>query len=443
MKTTVVWLGRDLRLADNPALKAAAAAGAVAPVFVWSPEEDGAWAPGAASRWWLHRSLESLDRDLRARGSRLVIKRGPVAEALAEAARECGAAGVAYNRVWEPRALAREKKVPGLRVHGGNVLFAPDAVKTKTGGPYRMFTPYWNRCGELPPPPAPVGAPGALRPPKKFPKGVALESLGLLPKLRWDAGLAESFAPGEAGAVAALKSFLRGPARDYAANRNLPASGGGSRLSPRLAFGELSVHRVWKEASGGDPSLKGGFLGELGWRDFGRHVLYHHPRTPEAPLAPRFTRFPWRRDPAGLEAWKRGRTGYPMVDAGMRELWRTGFMHNRLRMVVASFLCKHLLIDWREGAAWFWDTLVDADLANNTLGWQWTAGCGADAAPYYRIFNPAEQARRFDPDGAYVRRWLPELGTSGYPAPIVDHAAARARALEVFGYTAPIRQEAA
>lgn len=463
MRTTIVWLGRDLRLGDNPALKEAAARGAVVPVFVWSPTEEGGRHPGAASRWWLHRSLESLGRDLSERGSRLVVKRGPAAKALIDAARECGASAVHWNRVWEPAAQALERTVAGAlvgagieaRPYDGNVLFAPDAVRTLGGGPYRVFTPFWNRCGSLDAPAAPCGDPGPLKLPAKLPRSETLASLALLPKQSWTGKLAKAFAPGEAAAQAALKQFLRGPARGYARDRGFPGRPGSSRLSPRLHFGELSVRRVWREASGGDPGEKGGFLGELGWRDFGHHVLHHFPRTPDEPLNPRFASFAWREDPAGLEAWKRGLTGYPLVDAGMRELWATGFMHNRVRMVVASFLAKDLLVDWREGAAWFWETLVDASLAGNTLGWQWTAGCGADAAPYYRVFNPSEQGRRWDPDGTYTRRWVPELARlsdddlhapweaapldlaaagvvlgGNYPFPIVDHKAARVRALE-------------
>lgn len=472
METTLVWLGRDLRLADNPALIDAAAAGAVVPVFVWSPEEDGPWSPGAASRWWLHHSLDSLGRELRRRGSRLILKKGPAAKALVEAARECGAGAVAWNRLYEPAALRREQGVLGAlaaagvraRAHEGNVLFAPDAIRTLNGGPYRVFTPYWNRCGAEEGPAAPRGEAGPLRLPAKLPKSLPLEDLGLRTNAPWAAGLMNAFTPGEPGARKDLEAFLAGPIQGYADGRNFPASGGGSRLSPRLHFGELSVGRVWREARGGDPAAKGGFLGELGWRDFGRHVLFHHPETPESPLDPRFASFRWRRDPKGLEAWKKGLTGYPLVDAGMRELWSTGFMHNRARMVVASFLTKDLLIDWREGARWFWDTLVDADLASNTLGWQWAAGCGADAAPFFRIFNPVEQGKRFDADGAYTRRWVPELAAlpgrwlhqpweapadalaaakvsvgRTYPAPIVDHKAARVRALEAFGASGKAR----
>ncbi len=466
METTLVWLGRDLRILDNPALAGSASRGPIVAVFVWSPEEDGGWAPGAASRWWLHHTLESLESSLKKQGSRLIVRRGPAANALVSAARECGAAALSWNRRYEPSARAVEKRVEeGARAAGlevrplaGNVLFEPETVKTLAGGPYRVFTPYWNRCGDSDGPKPPVGDPGKLRAPKAWPKTEALASLNLLPKIRWDEGLAKSFTPGEDGARLELDAFLGERARNYAATRNLPGTDGNSRLSPRLAFGELSVHRIWREAGGGDPAEKGGFLGELGWRDFGRHVLHHFPKTPETPLDPRFSHFAWRRDAKGLAAWKQGLTGYPMVDAGMRELWKTGFMHNRVRMVVASFLTKDLLVDWREGARWFWDTLVDADLASNTLNWQWVAGCGADAAPFFRIFNPCEQGRRFDADGTYVRRWIPELAAlpdrwlqepasapaevlaqagvvlgKTYPLPIVDHKAARLRALEVFG----------
>jgi deoxyribodipyrimidine photo-lyase len=436
MKTTLVWLGRDLRLGDNPALQRAACEGAVVPVYVYDAREHG-----AASRWWLHRSLASLAAGLKARGATLVIKEGPPAKALLEAAKDCGAGAAAWNRVEEPGARkAEEEAAKALAAEGlscsvfpGNVLFAPEAVKTKTGGPYRVFTPFWNRCGDLPPPAEPCGEPGPLKTPSKAVRSIPLDRLGLMPKLRWDGGLEETWEPGEPGARKALEAFVAERLRGYKASRDLPAGDETSRLSPRLHFGELDIRRVWKACGGGDPSQKGGYLGELGWRDFGVHVLHHFPSTVAEPLDARFKAFRWRKDPKGLKAWQQGMTGYPLVDAGMRQLWKTGWMHNRVRMVVASFLCKHLLVDWREGAAWFMDTLVDADLASNTLNWQWSAGCGADAAPFFRIFNPAEQARRFDPDEVYIRRWVPEYGTKDYPAPIVEHKAARQRALDAFG----------
>lgn len=436
MKTTLVWLGRDLRLSDNPALRQAAGAGAVVPVFVYDAQEHG-----GASRWWLQRSLESLSAQLKKRGVPLIIKEGPAAKALLEAAKDCGATDAAWNRVEEPAHRKAEDQAMqalnaaglGVSAHPGNVLFAPESVKNKTGGPYRVFTPFWNRCGDLPAPAEPCGEAGALKTPSKAVRSIPLDRLGLLPKARWYDGFEETWEPGEAGARKALEAFVSERLRGYSAARDNPAQDETSRLSPRLHFGELDVRRVWKASGGGDPSQKGGFLGELGWRDFGAHVLHHFPSTVSQPLDPRFKAFRWRKDPKGLKAWQTGTTGYPLVDAGMRQLWKTGWMHNRVRMVVASFLCKHLLVDWREGASWFRDTLVDADLASNTLNWQWSAGCGADAAPFFRIFNPAEQARRFDPQAVYIRRWVPEYGTKDYPQPIVEHKAARQRALDAFG----------
>ena len=466
MKPVIYWFRDDLRLDDNPGLKAAAQRGPVQPVFVWSPDEEGAWAPGAAARWWLHHSLASLTARLAARGLRLLILRGPAAAALVSAARSAGADAVYFSRRPEPAARAQEANAEeALRAAGIEArpfdsasLFPPASVVNLEGRPYRVFTPFWNRCGTFPPPDRPAGPLPAVRACTGRAPGLRLEALGLLPKIGWDAGLAESFKPGEEGARAALKSFLR-RAQGYKTGRDFPSRPATSRLSAHLRFGEVSVHRIWEEAQGAaDPAERGGFLSELGWRDFARHVLHHQPHTPERPLDPRFEGFGWQKDPAGLSAWKKGRTGYPIVDAGMRELWKTGWMHNRVRMVVASFLVKDLLIDWQEGARWFWDTLVDADLANNTLGWQWSAGCGADAAPFFRIFNPVEQGKRWDAGGDYVRRWVPELAKldvrwlhapwtapaealqaagvrlgSDYPAPVVDHSEARARALDAFG----------
>ncbi|MFO1464024.1 MAG: deoxyribodipyrimidine photo-lyase [bacterium] len=456
----IVWFRQDLRLADNPALQAAQAAGGwVLPVFLWSPEEEGAWAPGAASRWWLHQSLNSLAAELRCRGLELVIQRGPAAAALEALIEESGAGAVFWNRRYEPASMARDAAVKerlrarGIRAESFNaaLLFEPWELETKGGGPYRVFTPFWKACLGRPEVASPTPLPPRLRSPDPAPASLRLADLGLEPKIPWDQGLREAWRPGEAGAWDEMERFLEVAMPAYLSDRDRPGVVGTSRLSPYLHFGEISPRQVWhavreraaRDRRAGAQRGAEGFLRELGWREFSHHLLYHFPETAERPLRPEFEKFPWRRDARALSAWQRGETGYPIVDAGMRELWRTGWMHNRVRMIVASFLVKDLLIPWQEGARWFWDTLVDADLANNTLGWQWTAGCGADAAPYFRIFNPVSQGEKFDPEGDYVRRWVPELaslpkervhqpwqaGAAGYPPPIVDHGAARALAL--------------
>jgi deoxyribodipyrimidine photo-lyase len=438
----IVWFRRDLRLADNPAL-AAAAAGPVVPVFVWCPREEEPWAPGAASRWWLHRSLEALERDLRRRRLRLVVRQGPALEVLRELAAEVDAAGVHWNRLYEPAAERRDRRVKrelraaGLQAssHNAALLVEPWEVSTAAGEPYRVFTPFWRACMAQLDPPPPEPAP-SLQAPERWPDASPIAELGLEPEVDWAGGLAAEWTPGEPGAGERLERFLEQPVARYAAARDLPAVEGTSRLSPHLHFGEIGPRQVWHEIHGRGIQADR-YLTELGWREFAHHLLHHFPSTPEQPLRPEFERFPWRDDPDGLRAWQRGRTGFPLVDAGLRQLWETGWMHNRVRMVAASFLVKDLLIPWQQGARWFWDTLVDADLANNTLGWQWTAGCGADAAPFFRVFNPQLQAAKADPDGAYARRWLPELDTPDYPAPIVDHAAARRRALEALRRVKP------
>jgi deoxyribodipyrimidine photo-lyase len=473
-KTTLVWLRLDLRLADNPALQAALKiGGAVVPVFIHAPEEESPWSPGGASNWWLHQSLASLDADLRAAGSRLVIRRGPTLATLSVLAKETGATAVFWNRRYEPAVIARDAKVKealrreGLEVESfnGALLHEPWTIQTLSGKPFQVFTPFWRHCLAQPDPSAPLPAPRKLPAPAKWPKSLALEELELEPKINWAEGLRAAWCPGEAGAAGNLKKFLTSAFSDYSEQRNRPDVIGTSKLSPHLHFGEISPRQIWHGltllAAKRALSLKSWrdsqFLAEIGWREFAHHLLYHFPHTPTEPLRADFRNFPWRKDAAWLKAWQRGRTGYPIVDAGMRELWTTGWMHNRVRMIVASFLVKDLLLDWREGARWFWDTLVDADLASNTLGWQWTAGCGADAAPYFRVFNPVSQGEKFDPNGNYISRWCPELArlpaewihqpdkapaavlhTAGvelgrnYPATIVSHAIAREVALEAF-----------
>ncbi|MBL9136586.1 MAG: deoxyribodipyrimidine photo-lyase [Verrucomicrobiales bacterium] len=472
----LVWLRADLRLADHPAFQwALRMGGPVIPVFVWAPEEEAPWQPGAASRWWLHHSLAALAASLTERGSRLILRRGPTLQALRALVKETGAKAVVWNRRYEPAVIARDTRIKealksdGLAVESFNasLLCEPWTVRKKDGGPFQVFTPYWKACLELlNPGPAPgSSAPSAFTSPRAWPKSEPIEALELLPKIPWDAGMAASWKPGEAGALVQARRFVEHAVLAYGDDRNRPDHEGTSRLSPYLHFGEISPGRVWQKAH--EAATKAGvappvfrswqFLAELGWREFAYHLLYHFPETPERPLRRDFENFPWRRNPVGLKAWQRGRTGVPLVDAGMRQLWATGWMHNRVRMVVGSFLVKNLLISWQEGAQWFWDTLVDADLASNTLGWQWVGGCGADAAPYFRIFNPVSQGQKFDPNGDYVRRWIPELSrvpaeyihapdeapadllaragvTLGreYPQPIVEHRAARMAALEAF-----------
>jgi deoxyribodipyrimidine photo-lyase len=433
----LVWFRLDLRLTDNPALIAAATRNRkVVPVFIWAPEEEGEWPPGSASRWWLHQSLQSLDASFRRRGMRLVLRRGPSLDALRSMIRECGADSVFWNRRYEPALRARDDSIQknllsdGLHVetHNSALLFEPEEILTTSGKPFQVFTPFWRACLSAVPDFVSLPAPRIQK--TECPLSLDLNELALEPAIDWTAGLRASWGPGEAGAQKILRKFFDKALEDYPEQRDFPADAGTSRLSPHLHFGEISPRRVWAVCAGQRGEASKAFLRQLGWREFAHHLLYHFPHTDLEPLRPQFARFPWREDPKKLHAWQRGRTGYSLVDAGMRELWTTGWMHNRVRMIAASFLVKDLLLPWMEGARWFWDTLVDADLANNTLGWQWVAGCGADAAPFFRIFNPSAQAAKFDPGSEYIRRWIPDLQTRNYPAPIVDHAQAREQALE-------------
>jgi deoxyribodipyrimidine photo-lyase len=461
----LVWFRRDLRLADNPALSAAIAQGATPiPVFIWSPEEDAPWPPGSASRWWLHQSLEDLSDSLRKLGSNLILRRGPTLQALLALADESGAQSIFWNRLYEPSAVARDREIKQiLRGRGfavesfpGNLLLEPWTVRNNQGQPFRVFTAFFKACLKAPAA-MPIDAPKRIAAPAKWPESLPLPDLGLEPIPDWAGGLREQWRPGETGAASQMGIFVDAGIEEYPRERDRPDRTGTSRLSPHLHFGEVSLRQIWHAAAG---LLAEPYLRQIVWREFAHHLLFNYPHTAQQPLRPEFASFPWRTGAAvaaNFKAWTRGNTGYPLVDAGMRELWHTGWMHNRVRMVVASFLVKDLLISWQEGAAWFWDTLVDADLANNTLGWQWVAGCGADAAPYFRIFNPMIQGQKFDPHGDYVRRWVPELAglpaawihkpwqapaslltESGvdlgktYPQPIVIHETARKRALAAF-----------
>lgn len=417
----ILWFRQDLRLADNPALGAALKRGGpLIPVFIWAPDEEAEWAPGSASRWWLHQSLRALDADLRAAGSRLILRRGPTESTLRELLKATGAKAVFWNRRYEPAVNTRDSKLTeslragGIRVESFNaaLLYEPWTIQNRSGKPFQVFTPFWRHCLTQADPPEPLVAPNRIPSPTRWPKSAALEELELEPKVNWAEGMRRAWQPGAAGAQSQMKRFVSAAFANYGDARNRPDLIGTSRLSPHLHFGEISPRQIWhalRSAGGSSAWRDSQFLAEIGWREFAHHLLHHFPHTPDKPLRPEFNRFPWRENDAWLAAWQRGRTGVPLVDAGMRELWTTGWMHNRVRMVVASFLVKNLLISWQEGARWFWDTLVDADLAQNTLGWQWTAGCGADAAPYFRIFNPVSQGEKFDPNGDYVRRWIPEL----------------------------------
>ena len=461
MSASIVWFRNDLRLADNPALIAALGSGRpVVPVYVLDAETEGVRAPGAASRWWLHHSLASLDASLRALGSRLVLRRGPAEAAITELAAACEARSVYWNRVYDQGSRERDARLKQAFIargviaesHKANLLFEPWEVATQAGQPYKVFTSFWRACRALRSPTAPLPAPRVLPAPRTWPGSDKLADWRLLPTAPdWAGGMRASWTPGEAAALRRLTDFLDDALARYRHARDLPAVEGTSRLSPHLAFGEISPRQIWRAASGlGHSAAVEKFLAEIGWREFAYNLLFHFGDLAQRNFRPEFDVFPWQEAGDALEAWRRGRTGYPIVDAGMRELWTTGWMHNRVRMITASFLTKDLLVDWRTGERWFWDTLVDADPANNATGWQWVAGSGADAAPYFRIFNPVLQGEKFDPSGDYVRRWIPELASLPaetihrpwtakqplppeiYPARIVDHAAARERALEAF-----------
>jgi deoxyribodipyrimidine photo-lyase len=437
MSTALVWFRLDLRLMDNPALAAASAQGkGIVPVFIWAPEEEGDWPPGAASRWWLHHSLHSLENDLRRQGMRLIFRRGSSLDALRSLVRECGADSVFWNRRYEPSLRKRDDSVQqallseGIRVKTFNsaLLIEPDQIKNQKGKPYLVFTPFWRKA--LSAMPDFISEPAPTQQTTISIPSLSLDEFKLEPDIDWAGGLRSIWHPGETGAHEMLQRFLAGTLDDYAEDRNFPAIIGTSRLSPHLHFGEISPRQVWMASMKRRNISSRAFLRQLGWREFAHHLLFHFPDTDHVPLRPRFAKFPWQHNAQRLQAWQRGCTGYPMVDAGMRELWMTGWMHNRVRMITGSFLVKDLLLSWQEGSRWFWDTLVDADLANNTLGWQWIAGCGADAAPYFRIFNPTVQAAKYDADGHYVRRWIPEANTPDYPSQIVSHEQACERALE-------------
>jgi deoxyribodipyrimidine photo-lyase len=473
-KTSIVWFRLDLRLSDNPALLAACAASDnQIPVYIWDPGTEANWSYGSASRWWLHQSLQELSESLRLRGSRLLIARGDSLTVLRNIISQTGAGSVFWNRRYEPAVLRSDREIATalreecIAVHTFNaaLLHEPEKLKTREGNPFRVFTPFWNNfCTNTEPCPA-GPEPDRIAPPDVSLHCLPLAALELEPKVNWASGFRDCFSPGETGAHLRLKLFKEEILSTYAHSRDYPGLDGVSMLSPHLHFGEISPAAIWhalRDLQSDLPERKntGVFCRELAWREFAHHILFHFPHTSEQPLHEQFLNMPWLDNPEHLKLWQRGQTGYPIVDAGMRQLWQTGWMHNRVRMIVASFLTKDLLISWKQGAEWFWDTLVDADLANNTMGWQWSAGCGADAAPYFRIFNPVLQGEKFDAEGLYVRKWLPELAAlparwihkpwkapaeelrkanvelqGNYPSPIIEHDLARRRALEALAST--------
>lgn len=469
----IVWFRQDLRLADNPALHAACKTGApIIPVYILDDKNAGPWKMGGASRVWLHHSLIALDKSL---SGHLHIECGDAAAIISALIKKTKAQGIYWNRCYEPWRIARDKKIKtaleedGISVESfnGALLWEPWDVKKSDGTPYKVFTPFFRKgCMSAKEPRHPLPAP------KKIdfadaPKGMHIDNLALLPaKPRWDTKMVKHWAIGEKAAQARLKAFMDDGLNGYKEGRNVPSQQNVSRLSPHLHFGEISPNTAWHavQSFGAAHHMERDtdtFLSELGWREFSYSLLYYTPTIVWDNLNPRFNDFPWTdRENKDVAAWQRGMTGYPIVDAGMRELWQTGYMHNRVRMIVGSFLVKHMLTHWRQGEVWFWDTLFDADLANNAASWQWIAGCGADAAPYFRIFNPITQGEKFDPAGEYVRRYVPEIAAlpdkyihkpwdapppvlaeagikpgKTYPDPIIDHGKGRQRALEAFQNT--------
>jgi len=460
----IVWFRQDLRLRDNPALIAAHETGRpIIPLYILDDHNSGEWKMGGASRWWLHQSLSALNKSL---GGAMLFETGDPLPILKRLIKDTGATDVFWNRCYEPWRIARDKdikvKLAGAKSFNSALLFEPHTVMKEDGTPYKVFTPFYKKAclGRAPTPPEPSDAPHDIN--LRHHSGDALNTLNLMPNIKWYAQMQEQWQPGEAGAQAQLQDFMANGLNGYKEGRNFPEKPNVSRLSPYLHFGEISPHDAWYAAqpnmiAQGCEEDGAHFMSEIGWREFSNSLLYNVPTLPRKNLQTKFDAFPWRDDAAALRAWQTGQTGYPIVDAGMRQLWQTGYMHNRVRMIVGSFLVKNLLLHWHHGEDWFWDTLLDADLANNSASWQWIAGCGADAAPYFRVFNPVTQGQRFDPDGAYVRRYVPEISALPdkflhcpweaphqvleytkialgkiYPKPIVDLKQSRERALEAF-----------
>ena len=466
MGVSIVWLRRDLRLTDNPAIDAALSRGQPILFLFTLDGTNGARALGKASRWWLHKSLSSLQKKIEERGNQLVLRRGNSKSLIQDLVREIAADAVFWNKVYEPEQLAQDSDIQrSLSAQGvvaqsfnGSLIADPERLRTKSGGPYKVYSPFWHALqGHI----DIIDGPSQSKPCKAIKQRVASDLLSdwdlLTADGKWSDSLADHWSPGEEGAQAALSKFLEERLSGYKTRRDRPDLNATSQLSPHLHFGEIGPRQVISAiqiAAEGSPDTEK-FLSELGWREFCAHLLYHFPELATKNWRTDFDSFPWQSDAKLLTAWQDGKTGHPIIDAGMRQLSQTGFMHNRVRMIVASFLTKNLLIDWRQGEAWFWDNLVDADLANNAASWQWVAGCGADASPFFRIFNPVLQGEKFDPNGAYVREWVPELrllpeklihkpwcadeqvlANAGislgetYPLPIVDLSSTRRRALE-------------
>jgi len=465
-ENVLVWFRQDLRIEDNPALAAALNTGKpLIPVYIHAPDEEANWPPGGASKWWLHHALDALEAQLHKYGSGLVLRSGASLETLLDICKTHKVSNVYWNRRYEPAIISRDAHIKQHLLDAGidaesfsaNLLHEPVTIQNRSGNPFRVFTPFFKHMRTLPveaPVPVPVEK---LTAPVSAPGSDSLQSLNLLPEIPWDKPFYQYWDPSLNTASQVLTGFVQQRARHYKDCRDKPAINGTSRLSPYLHFGQLGPRQVWQALVQSGPVDGPGeytFWSEIGWREFAHHLLFHFPETPEQALNRSYSQFPWQADDAYLKAWQTGQTGYPIVDAGMRQLWQTGWMHNRVRMITASFLVKHLLQPWQQGARWFWDTLVDADLASNTMGWQWTAGCGADASPYFRIFSPMLQGEKFDANGDYVRTWVPELnklparyihkpweapyGTleqagvklgDNYPKPIIDHKVGRERAL--------------
>jgi deoxyribodipyrimidine photo-lyase len=454
----LMWFRQDLRLVDNSALIAAAAKGQVIPLFILDDETPASWKWGGASRWWLHQSLVDLQKKIP-----LVFKQGRADDVLREVLQKTGAASLHFTRDYAPWSGALEARVKSIcddlgvecHRHGGFLLHEPESIRNGSNEPYKVYTPFSRACFGMGEPRAPKPAP-TIEFAKHGMDSGQVADLQLLPtKPDWAEGLRENWQPGEAGAQKLLHRFIDEGLANYAEGRDRPDKTFTSRLSPHLHWGEISPHQIWHVARNAMAKAEGAFdkngekfLKEILWREFSYHLLHHWPDFPDQPFKKEFADFPWAQDDPALAKWQHGQTGYPIVDAGMRELWHTGLMHNRVRMIVASFLIKDLLIPWQTGERWFWDTLVDADIASNSASWQWVAGSGADASPYYRIFNPVLQGQKFDPEGEYVKRWVPELRQvpieyihcpwdmsvppRAYARPMVNHGIARDRALEAF-----------